>query len=229
MPKKKITVGLSSKNGKKALNEKYVYCELTREQVLELEKKHEEIEIDFPPTKFGGFMETALEIGAILGGNSPLFESIQNERQEELFENIKKLYLLLDHYGIDPNDPQRFMLLSIELARELFPTSPTRGRSKKWTPEIEAILVVEMERKISNGKNESDAARALSRDKYWSDFVETKSSPDTKENKTETLRNKYSKIKNRKNIKLLRQEFDPMDQSQLESRKRTLMRKYIDI
>lgn len=215
MPKKKITVGTSSKNGKKALNEKYVYCELTREQILEVEKNHMEMEINFPPTKFGGFMETALEVGAILGGNSPLFESIQKERQEELAENIGKLYLLCDHYGIDPNDPCRFMLLSIELARELFPVSPKKGRKPKWNKAIEAMLVIDMERLIDSGKSISNAGNILARQPVWSDFIEIRSST----SKGETIRTEYSKIRKKAHVNKTRVEFEGLNQAEYDKQK----------
>ena len=229
MPRKKITIGHSSKNGQKAVFDRLFYGEITREDQAKILSVKQEADIEFDPPRDRDFEKTAYTVAAILGGNSSELDLIHRQERKEFAANVEKLYLLMDHYGINHADPVNFTLLAIELARELFPTSPTRGRGTKWTSEIVAMLVVEMERKINSGKNESDAARALSRDKYWSSFLETKSSPDTKENKPETLRNKYSKSKNKKDIKLLRQALDSLDQSQLESRKRSLMRKYINI
>lgn len=217
MPKKKITVGHSSKNGKKALLEKYVYCELTREQIHEIEKEHQETELHFPPSKTNDFEKTAYKVSALLGGNSQKLESIHKEEHDELIESIKKLYLLCDHYGIDPNDPNHFMLLSIELARELFPPPRKKGRKAKWTERIETILVIEMERLIKTQKTIDGAAEKLSQNQEWIDFIEERDATDAISDRAEVLRCQYTRCHKKSYIKKFRPEYEEMPPKKLKS------------
>lgn len=233
MPKKKITVGHSSKNGQKVLQEKYIYGERTLEQIEALSEQHQEIEIDFPPSKISDFERMAYESCEIIaefhksqGRNlepNQHLELFKREAQDELFENVKKLYLLCDHYGIDPNNPQHFMLLSIELARELFPYSPAKvkGRKRKWSEAVEAIFVIDMEKLIKQGHSDSNAGRILARNPVWSNFIETRSAGGM----GESMRTEYSKIKKKVHIKESRKRFDQMTPTEFEEQRKKLVRK----
>lgn len=227
MAKKKITIGHSSKNGQKALQEKYIYGERTYEQIQELSEEHLEAEISFPPKKDDSFEKVAYKVSALLSGDSSHLNKILQEEQDELFENIKKLYLLCDHYGIDPNNPQHFMLLSIEMARELFPHSPTKkqGRKQKWSKVIEATFVIDMERIINTRKKITHAATILARNPIWSNFIEGRTDiPDAK-TLAGTIRTEYSKIRKKGHIAESRKRLDEMSQAEFEAHREKVVRK----
>ena len=228
MAKKKINIGHSSKNGQKALEEKYVYVELNREQINELTAQHQEMEIGFPPSKISDFERMVYQSCEIIeefqksqGRNlepNHHLESFKREVQDEFLGNVEKLYLLLDHYGIDPNDEYRFVLLSIELARELFPTSRTQGPKTKWSKSVEAIFVIDMERLTNEGKTIRNAGIILARDPIWSSFMEARETGSM----AESMRTEYSKIRKKSHIEKSRIQFDQMPQTEFEKQKNCL-------
>lgn len=230
MPKKKITAGYSSKNGQKQLIDSLNYGELSNEQAKEIRANPKEISIDFPASKISDFERMVYQSCEIIeefqksqGRNlepNHHLESFKREVQDEFLGNVEKLYLLLDHYGIDPNDEYRFVLLSIELARELFPTSRTQGPKTKWSKSVEAIFVIDMERLTNEGKTIRNAGIILARDPIWSSFMEARETGSM----AESMRTEYSKIRKKSHIEKSRIQFDQMTQTEFEKQKKLLVR-----
>lgn len=225
MAKKTITTGLSSKNGQKVLLKKALKGELNEAQLKELTINNQEAEIYFSPSQCDSFSHMTAKVSAIISKNDQELESLHKKEQDELIDNIEKLHVLFDHYGIDPNDPNKYMTLSIELARALYPKPAKRGRKNKWSPEIETILVIEMERLIGQKKTITNAAKILSEKAAWREFIEAHSSSDSNPNPIEVLRTQYTNCQKESYIKENRPQFEKMEQTALDGWKKLLMRK----
>lgn len=81
----------------------------------------------------------------------------------------RKLFLLLDYYGIDPNDSLRKDKLIFALMRHHVPGmrvgAPTgKGRPKKWTDEQGRALYVCVKYLMASGMSKADALRFLCED-----------------------------------------------------------------
>lgn len=225
MPRKKITIGHSSKNGQKAVFDRLFYGEITREDQAKILSVKQETDIEFHSPRDRDFEKTAYTMAAILSGDSSELDLTHRQERKEFAANLEKLYLLMDHYGIGRADPVNFALLSIELARELFPPIKSKGRKQKWSKQIEATLVVDMENIIAKNKSISNAANILAKNSIWSYFIESKSDNIDAESLAKTIRTEYSKIRKKPHIKESRKPLDQMTQSEFEAHRKMVVRK----
>jgi hypothetical protein len=133
--------------------------------------------------------------------------------QAEAKELLSKLELLLDHYGIPGSDPQSWLRLSLELAKECdipgFKPEARLGAPKKWGMFERAILVVEIDRLRSSQRlSIASAAKALAKQEPWrtgiSQWSEEKS---LGADPGEVLRRKYVQAKSDKWAKVAKEVF----------------------
>ena len=95
---------------------------------------------------------------------------------------------LAEHLGI-PAGPNMWMELALELARKLYPEKALTGPYEKWTPDVKALLVSEIDRikhKTDKRKGITWACKQLARDPAWKELLK-KNSLDP----TEALRSIY--------------------------------------
>ncbi len=96
-------------------------------------------------------------------------------------QNIEKLGLLLEHYNIDPNDPDRWFWLSVNLAKNHVPGFKIKtkeekgGRPQEWDIVKYARLFLEVtilmaEKKNVSGCNISRACNALLKEPEWESY-----------------------------------------------------------
>lgn len=112
----------------------------------------------------------------------------------------EKLELLAAHFGIQPG-PSAWYQLSLHLARFLVPglnEAKPKGRPTKWGMVERALLVVEIERRTSQGLTQEQAARAIAKLEPWQSFVTSWSygKATTGPDPAEALRQEYKKGKN---------------------------------
>ncbi len=100
---------------------------------------------------------------------------------------MKKLDLLLAHYGIDENSEQKWMMLSLALGMDCVPGMKvvdhrgSKGRPAKWLG-LNVILVLSVD-KIANerGKGIADAVQILvKREHQWGSYKGKESSLETR-------------------------------------------------
>lgn len=86
---------------------------------------------------------------------------------------IGRLNELADFHSI-PDDEQRYLKLALRLAIDHvhgFIDKPGRGRRKIWTPEVDALLLVEMDSAIESGSDLGPAGLLLSKRRHWKAFL----------------------------------------------------------
>lgn len=135
------------------------------------------------PIQFGQRQDSAI----LLSGVVPL------DWEEKNKEEIKKLDLLCEHYGIAEGQ-SKHLNLSLALARELYPEGNRQRRPKKWTDEIKAILAAQMEVIMAQeNKNISWAANKLTKQEPWNTFIEKIEDRKASSDPVEVLRTQYSR------------------------------------
>lgn len=114
---------------------------------------------------------------------------------------IGRLNELADFHSI-PDDEQRYLKLALRLAIDHvdgFVDKPGRGRRKSWTPEVDALLLIEMWPIINSGKTLGLAGLLLSKRKHWKAFL-TRSMDRERHaapvDPGEVLRRRYVEIRN---------------------------------
>lgn len=232
MPKKKkITIGLSSKNGQKYLLERYKIARKENdEQVIEeIENLLDSEDIE---TVEIFFRKPSYKDGGLLGGSDEAWKKYAEEQQKELTENTDKLHLLCDHYGI-ANNRFKYLNLSIELARELYPEPGKKGRPTKWDDDLICILIIEMEMLMSSHADASNkgitwAATQLAKNQDWLEFLEKKDREDTTPDPAESLRTQYQRNFNKINPDV-KQRLENYPPERLQELKNFLMRKRVSI
>jgi hypothetical protein len=85
----------------------------------------------------------------------------------------KRLMLLLQHYGIDENSPNPWLILSLRLAQDHVPgflrkawNSKKAGAPAKWKGARAMELHADVWQLVQQGNSEAMACRVLSREKY---------------------------------------------------------------
>lgn len=109
----------------------------------------------------------------------------------------QKLFLLLEHYGIERDSALPWLKLSLCLARAHVPgfeTAPRWGRRRKWTPINDALAKIEIDEHMalrSGGRKLSvrAAAQHVARKPHWTSLLEKADKPD------EVLRQAYFRAK----------------------------------
>ena len=89
---------------------------------------------------------------------------------------LKKLVVLLDYYAIDQDDPEKWFYLSLSLARDQFEgfaegPKKGRGRNVEWTPEREALLVVEVKARKKRLGSYTQCVKEISTEEPWLTFL----------------------------------------------------------
>jgi len=128
-------------------------------------------------------------------------------------EDEAQLELLREHYGIPPG-PAQWQLLALALARELY-SAPRPTSTVKWSPLIEGVLVVEIERLVEPGNRKRSAtwaARELAERQPWGDFLaKADADPEDPEeapkDPAESLRRRYSRVRHSKKMLMFRKAF----------------------
>jgi hypothetical protein len=159
--------------------------------------------------KFTGKLAEELEplaltpgLGSPFAENHDLYSKLLELRRNE---EIEKLKLLIDHYGIDESHVAAFASLSLELARQFVPgfqekqnTSKSRGRVKKWgVIQITQIYgnvhkLISEDPKVNSVKQ---ACKVLAKEEYWKDFIQQYDTYYTAPDPAEALRQAYYQIK----------------------------------
>ncbi len=107
-------------------------------------------------------------------------------------DQLPKLMLLMDHYDIQRDDPERWFLLSLSLARNHVPGFRVEeknqdGRKKEWDVAKDTFLYLCIIEKIYTGKLDASktiswACEQLAKDSFWKNAGCTK----------KTLQNRYA-------------------------------------
>lgn len=143
---------------------------------------------------------------AYLAGGKVLNEYL--EKEQALFK--EKISLLMEHYKIADDSDNSEAKLLLALIEDFVPGFQTRnpvGRKTKWNKYLKAIAVVEMEREISQGKTQEDAAKQLAREP-WLSFVNSNDFGSTSiSNPAEVLRKQYHEFKGDKFVDTFRNVF----------------------
>jgi len=212
MATKKIAIGLKSQSTKNELStlistgvftvETIDYIQsgngqdYIKEQIKDAENKKDSAAaqaygmfLNYPVEKKYIQFGQKLNSGILLSGMLPNDWVVQHK------EEIKKLDLLCEHYGIAEGQ-SKYLDLSLALARELYPEGKPQKRPNKWTNEIRAILAVQMERLIVKGKKNKQiswAANHLAKEEPWKSFIEKREEGGASPNPGEVLRTQYTK------------------------------------
>jgi hypothetical protein len=128
-------------------------------------------------------------------------------------EDEAQLELLREHYGIPPG-PAQWQLLALALARE-FCSAPRPTSTVKWSPLIDGILVVEIERLVEPGNRKRSAtwaARELAGRQPWGDFLakadaDPEDPDEAPKDPAESLRRRYSRVRHSKEMPMFRKAF----------------------
>lgn len=128
----------------------------------------------------------------------------EKEQQQQLDawfeEDLQKLAMLCEHYKI-PTGPEMYFVLSLTLARILFPAPRKRGAKTKWTNLNKAMLVVEIERLIESAEASLSieaAAQQLAQQDPWISFLDKKESGSVLPDPGEPLRKVYFEFRDDK-------------------------------
>ena len=106
------------------------------------------------------------------------------------YGRLKKLYPLLEHYGIPPGDARVWLKLVICLAEEYVPNFNPRPKRIAWTSKINMQLLDEHKR----NKQEFPAKT----DGEIFEYMVTLSPWNTKNNTAQTLHNRFCVVKTRR-------------------------------
>lgn len=113
-------------------------------------------------------------------------------------EDWETILLLCEKYGVSTDD-QMWMKLAIALARDFVPGFQPKnqpGKKTKWTDWHKSILVIELERVVSDRDCSIEhAAEVLSTSEPWYGFLEARDKFDPVPNRSETLRKIYGRFK----------------------------------
>ena len=170
-----------------------------------------------PKKKFEGLLATPIEPRRFEPGmlcpDDEREARSQQLKDDAAIEDLLKLYVLCDHYGIKLG-PHRYLHLSLTMARQFVPgfrEKAQRGRKTKWTIIQIAALIVAMEKKIEPGTSRGVtwAAKALAKKAPWKSFLEEKVSGETDPNPAESLRKKYHDSKGGAIAEMARRAFKP--------------------
>lgn len=208
MAKKKITIGLESKTTKKELIELLYAREITPETLMYIQsidgQDHIKNQINKAENNkdilaagiYRNYLENlALPIqfaerqdnAILLGGVVPLDWDAKNK------EEIKKLDLLCEHYGIAEGQ-SKYLNLSLALARELYTEGKPQKRPNKWTNKIRAILAAQIEGGTDKrNRSISWKANHLAKEEPWKSFLEKREEGDASPNPGEVLRTEYTR------------------------------------
>jgi hypothetical protein len=128
-------------------------------------------------------------------------------------EDGARLERLRKHYRIAPG-PAQWQLLALAMAREFY-AAPKPTSTVKWSPLIEGVLVVEIERLVEPGNRKRSAtwaARELAERQPWGDFLaKADADPEDPEeapkDPAESLRRRYSRVRHSKKMLMFRKAF----------------------
>jgi hypothetical protein len=129
-------------------------------------------------------------------------------------EDQARLERLCKHYGIPPG-PAQWQLLALAMAREFYREPPTSEGKLKWSPLVDGVLVVEIERLVqpaNRKRTATHAARLLAERPPWRDFLaradaDPEDPDDAPGNPAESLRRRYSRVRHGKKMQMYRDAF----------------------
>lgn len=143
----------------------------------------------------------SLKYMSVLGSVHPDAEELENEYKRHnnhenlkvIYQQIEKLFLLMDFYGIDKDDTEnRFMMLAYHLAlthETGFKIAQPAGKKKKWDiPQLAGLVATVNLLMINKPMSISNACQIV-KDRYFTDHPMTKKTIENKYN--EASKNKF--------------------------------------
>jgi hypothetical protein len=121
-------------------------------------------------------------------------KTIDQEVNERVALEFKKMVALLGHYSIESNVPDPWYLLALALAREVVPgfrEKIKRGAPKKWGTLELSFLHAEIDSLLEEGLTIEQAAAKLAKEKSWKRFLSEKDGTAFGPDPAEALRRAY--------------------------------------
>lgn len=151
-----------------------------------MKKKRPSVSFPTPGTRSPGLI-------ALLTNDTKAWREFE---AREAMDDLERLFILRDHYGVAPGGPFVFHELALALARELYPERPPRGRPTKWDRHAQSVLWVEIKRLLDQQDYSVRSAcdELASRD-LWKAFLASDEGADACERRAAALRQVYKKSK----------------------------------
>lgn len=175
---------------------------------------------------------------SLLASDEEIQNQLQRDKQELVREalsatvqQLEKIVLLFEHYGIAQHDNDRWCWLAINLARDYVPefqieSKKRRGRGKTWDDAVYAFLYFTIHKKMHQSKH---STRTLNISDVCKSLVKNHEPWKSMNVKAKTLENNYALASESPQVSVFKTLFDLLPNGATEKEKGELLDQIIEM